>query len=65
MQDGYVNIPYKIWNHEEETGKAALEGMRLLEKGTCLRFKEREDEEDFLYFLSKPFQCRSRVGRKG
>ena len=47
----YYMIPYTFdYLPYPDAQQAALDGMRMLEEGTCLRFHRRTNEADFLQF---------------
>lgn len=61
-----ATIPYVIGKTVTETVKEnILQAMNHWESNTCIRFTERESEENFLLFERGPCGCCSYVGRKG
>ncbi|CAG5104309.1 Oidioi.mRNA.OKI2018_I69.chr1.g1190.t1.cds [Oikopleura dioica] len=63
-EGGFVYIPYRISRLNPLGQRAALAGMKILEDGSCLRFRERSDERDFMDFFIGD-GCYSWIGKLG
>ncbi|EYB92867.1 hypothetical protein Y032_0189g1200 [Ancylostoma ceylanicum] len=65
--DGKFVIPYVIAGHYEKGEKKIIsEAMKKIDKNTCLRFKLRSQEKDYIEIQNKEGEgCYSTVGRYG
>ncbi|KAL2088661.1 hypothetical protein ACEWY4_015560 [Coilia grayii] len=64
-RDGMVYVPYYIANQYSSRERAVIErGLQSFAQSTCIRFKRRTNERDFVYIQSRS-GCWSYVGRRG
>ncbi|VIO86037.1 Uncharacterized protein BM_BM8506 [Brugia malayi] len=57
-------VPYFLKETNREWRRTILDGMSKWERETCIRFKERTDEKDYVYIF-RGAGCYSSVGRIG
>ncbi|ETN76867.1 astacin, partial [Necator americanus] len=61
---GKYLVPYTIeGSYTSDERKMISDAMRMIEKNTCVRFKRRRGEEDYLEIRSEEDGCYTRVGR--
>ncbi|CAJ0596080.1 unnamed protein product [Cylicocyclus nassatus] len=68
LEDGRGNyiIPYKIVGKYDEREKRVIESaMESIQDNTCIRFKQRNDERDYVEIHNENEGCYTWVGRSG
>ncbi|KAB5526052.1 hypothetical protein PHYPO_G00147260 [Pangasianodon hypophthalmus] len=64
-RDGKVNVPFVISSQYSCSERSVIEnGLTSFQKSTCIRFKPRTNEEDYIHIISDT-GCYSFVGRRG
>ncbi|WKX89253.1 hypothetical protein Q1695_008700 [Nippostrongylus brasiliensis] len=62
--EGNTIIPYTFGRYDDTLKDVIREAMKRIEKNTCIRFKRRTDEADYIHFKNVEGEgCHSKIGR--